>query len=163
MNVRQQQRMLNIAKIVIILLILLFIVHVYASTDRRSDTSIEAMQKAVLQDKEPEGMLETDGLGFRQVYGIDASEFDGVIYYRPESNMDASELLIAKTESSATAETLLDAVETRISSQKTVFEDYAPEQYGLLKDAIAVKKGNYVFLAVSEKADQYYNAFLKAL
>ena len=58
---------------------------------------------------------------------------------------------------------VLDAVEQRRESRMNDFEDYLPEQAGLIAGARQSVRGTYIFYAVSPKADDYLAAFGSSL
>lgn len=173
------QILLNISKIIIILMILVFVVTVYNSTDRFSAASCEEIEAAVLGSVEeadsansaqnetvtaaPEGSVKATEMEFQQAFGFSVSEFEGVIYYRPVSNMDVTQIVIAKAESSELRKSLVSVLEEHIEKQKKDFEGYAPEQYDLLSKADVTEKDGFVFLAVGAEADAYYTSFYKAV
>lgn len=158
-----KQLLLNISKIVIIILMLVFVVSIYNSVDQDSVALVPDVVMAVYGETVPEGAEAADELAFKDLFGLGFDQFEGVIYYKPASNMDVTEVVIAKSDSDETLTTLMTAVEQRIEDQKNLFESYAPEQYALLQDAIVKKKGNYVFYMVSADADAYYEAFVEAI
>ena len=61
-------------------------------------------------------------------------------------------------------ETVRQAVEARIATQKNTFEGYGVEQFALLSDhAVVEVRGNYVFFVVNAQSAAARDAFLKAL
>ena len=157
------QLLLNIGKIVMIVLILIFVVSIYNSVDKDSDALVSDVAAAVFGETVPAGSQAGTELEFRDVYGLDMGQYEGAVYYRPVSNMDVTEIVIAKSDSDDALNALVAAAQERVDDQKSVFEGYAPEQYGILEDAVISKKGNYVFFIVSADADGYYDAAVKAI
>ncbi len=160
---KRKQLLLDIAKIVIIILILVFVVSIYNSVDLNSKASVPDVVMSVYGDTVPEGAEIATELEFKDLFGLSFDEFEGVIYYKPVSNMDVTEVIIAKSDSEDTLNALKVAVEQRLEEQKNLFESYAPEQFALLKDGIVKKRGNFFFYMVSEDADAYYESFIKAI
>ena len=160
---KKMQLLLNIAKVVMLVLILVFVVSIYNSVDRDYDALVPDVAAAVFGEEAPAGSQTGTDLEFRDVYGLDTDQYEGMVYYRPVSNMDVTEIVIAKSSSDEALNSLVAAAEERVADQKSVFEGYAPEQYGILQEAIISKKGNYVFFVVSADADGFYDAMLKAV
>ena len=76
--------------------------------------------------------------------------------------MDVSELLIAKADE-ATLDGLESAVQKRLEAQLAVFRSYGVNQKDLLEGATLLRRGNYLFYAVGEHADQWEDAFLACI
>ena len=52
-----------------------------------------------------------------------------------------------------------DAAESRIDSQTHTFESYGPAQVAMLKNAIVLKKGQYLFYCTAKNPDTYEEVF----
>ena len=76
--------------------------------------------------------------------------------------MDVSELMIAKADE-ATLDGLESAVQKRLEAQLAVFRSYGVNQKDLLEGATLLRRGNYLFYAVGEHADQWEDAFLACI
>lgn len=96
----------------------------------------------------------------RKFYGIDASKIEGYFFYKAESPMSVDEILIIKARDKAQAEDYLESAETHLQSQKKSFEGYGVTQTALLNEAIVECRGNYVFYAAGEKAEQWKKEFV---
>lgn len=110
-----------------------------------------------------DGMGQATALDFKRIFGLNAEDYDGIAYFKPISQMDVEEMLIARLKSDDQAEALEDAVEERIENQKTSFDGYGAAQCALLEKAIVKRKGNFLFYCVSPKAEKYCDAFLDAI
>lgn len=74
--------------------------------------------------------------------------------------MEVSELLIIKMkDSSMQADTIEESIDNRIQTQSDNFKDYAPEQYGIVQNYELSIKGNYVFFAISNDAQDMKKKF----
>ena len=100
---------------------------------------------------------------FKKYYGLNAADYDGVLYYAPVSNMDAEELLIVKLKSTDQAEELTEAILKRQAGKEQSFEGYAPEQYALAQDYILDVKGNYILFVIDPNAEMIDSVFAGAL
>lgn len=154
----------TIAKFALIACLLAFVFFTVAS-DPISDASIEDVSQAVIEamGDDAETMKEEDGRAFKRDFGLSANDYEGVVYYAPASNMEATEVLVVKLSDTSQQQELRDTVETRISQQLNTFEGYAPEQAGLMKDAVLDIQGNYVLYAVGSNAQAARSAFAKSL
>lgn len=154
----------TIVKFILIACLLAFVFFTVAS-DPISDTPIEEVSQAVIEAMggDVETMKEEDGRAFKRDFGLSANDYEGVVYYAPASNMEATEILVVKLSDTAQQQELRDAVETRVSQQLNTFEGYAPEQAGLMQDAVVDVRGNYVLYAVGSNAQAARSAFAKSL
>ena len=79
-----------------------------------------------------------------------------------EEIMDVSEVMIAKADA-ATLDRLEEAVRRRLEAQLAVFRSYGVNQKDLLEGATVLRRGDYLFYAVGESADQWTDAFLACI
>lgn len=111
-----------------------------------------------------ENMLEADNQLVKRFYGLDPSAYDGCILYYPNTNMMAEEVLIVKLKDLSQQQTVKEAIEARLQTQKNTFEGYGVEQYDMLTNHCYVEvRGNYVLFVVNPNADAARKAFLGAL
>ena len=100
-----------------------------------------------------ENMLEADNQMVKRFYGLDPSDYAGCILYYPNTNMMAEEVLIVKLKDVSQQQTVTDAIEARLQTQKNTFEGYGVEQYDLLTNhAVVEVRGNYILFVVSPNA-----------
>lgn len=100
-------------------------------------------------------------LRLRRVFGLNAADYDLVVYYMPVETMDVCEFLLIRADEGA-ALSVQTAMENRIASQLAAFEHYGEHQTELLNKALIRQYGDYLCLIVSEKPDEWLAA-VKAL
>lgn len=111
-----------------------------------------------------ENMLEADNQMVKRFYGLDPSDYEGCILYYPNTNMMAEEVLIVKLKDLSQQQTVRDAIEARLQTQKNTFEGYGVEQFDMLTNHCYVElRGNFVLFVVNPNADAARKAFLGAL
>ena len=76
--------------------------------------------------------------------------------------MDVSEVMAAKGNAAA-LDDLESAVQRRLEAQLAVFRSYGVNQKDLLEGATVLRRGDYLFYAVGESADQWTDAFLACI
>lgn len=164
-NTARRLLLLHICEAVILLLTVFFVITVYASAERISDATCEEVAAAVLGEElaAPDRSVAGTRLEFERNFGVSADDYDGVIYYKPESGMDVTEIIIAKSSSADAREELVSALEAHLTQRRDVFQGYAPEQYALLMEAGVVESDGFVFCAVGKDADKMYDLFYKAV
>lgn len=130
-----------------------------AASDTPAEEVFSAVSAAVNTDKM---QLSSDRF-FKKYYGLNAADYDAVLYYAPVSNMDAEELLVVKLRDPAQAEALSDAILKRQADKEQSFEGYAPEQYALTQNFILDVQGNYILFVIGPDAEAIDAAFAGAL
>ncbi len=165
MDNSKKQTLLRLSEILIIIVTVFFVISVYASTERVSGATCEDVARAVLGEDmaAPERSCAGTDLEFERTFGVESSDYDGVFYCRPQSGMDVTEIVIAKSESAEARNALVEALESHLSQRRDVFQGYAPEQYALLMSAKAVEDDGFVFCAVGDGADKWYASFYEAV
>ncbi len=128
-----------------------------------SDTPFEEVREAVLSEIDTDGMEESTNRMFKKFYGLNASDYDGVVLYAPETSMDAEELLLVRLADDAQAEEVTAAIEERLVTQKNSFEGYGIEQFALLENAVLDVQGNYILYVVGADAAKADQAFRDSL
>lgn len=145
-----------------VVLLLIFIVMLQIGTPD-SSSSLEEVSQAVSSSVSLEGMEESSNQMFKKFYGLNANDYEGVSLYAPASNMDAEEILIVKLKDSSQAETVTDAINKRLETQKASFEGYGVEQFDLLEDHILDVQGNFILYVVHPDATKADQAFKDSL
>ena len=152
----------HIMKYVVLAGILVFIVilMLFMSGSNRPFDDVKASVAGALDADE---LTEQDMASFKRSFGLNAADYAGVAYYSAGSNIMASEVLLVRVKNESQVHEITDAVDGRIESRKNDFASYLPEQSALLDNAKISVRGNYIFYAVSEKAESYLNAFSRSL
>ncbi|MGN0613623.1 MAG: DUF4358 domain-containing protein [Porcipelethomonas sp.] len=89
-------------------------------------------------------MIEVSEENFQFKYGVTADDYAEYSVMWAGSGGDADEICIVKANEDK-VDTIKEAVEKRLDSQKDVFKDYVPEQYDKLCDTEVKTEGNYVY------------------
>jgi hypothetical protein len=87
---------------------------------------------------------------------------EGWLMFGSDDIMDVSEVMAAKGNAAA-LDDLESAVQRRLEAQLAVFHSYGVNQKDLLEGATLMRRGNYLFYAVGEHADQWEDAFLACI
>ena len=120
--------------------------------------------EAVTSAIDMENMQLADNQMVKRFYGLDPADYEGCVLYYPNTNMMAEEVLIVKLKDISQQQTVSDAIETRLQTQKNTFEGYGVEQFDLLTNhAVVELRGNYVLFVVSDHAEAARKAFRGAL
>ena len=124
----------------------------------------QEVAQAVTDVIDMENMQLADNQMVKRFYGLDPADYEGCVLYYPNTNMMAEEVLIVKLKDISQQQTVSDAIEARLQTQKNTFEGYGVEQFDLLTNHAMVElRGNYVLFVVSDHAEAARKAFRGAL
>ena len=124
----------------------------------------QEVAQAVTDVIDMENMQLADNQMVKRFYGLDPADYEGCVLYYPNTNMMAEEVLIVKLKDLSQQQTVSDAIEARLQTQKNTFEGYGVEQFDLLTNhAVVELRGNYVLFVVSDHAEAARKAFRGAL
>lgn len=128
-----------------------------------NDKSVDQIETVMKQEVKFDKMEKGDSKSLKRFYKLNANDYDGVILYTPESTMDVSEVLIVKVKDKSQIESLEESIDSRVNYQLQSFSGYGPEQCALVDNYELKSKGNFVFFAISENAQQIKEAFLDSI
>lgn len=128
-------------------------------SSRISTTDFEVMAQAVTEAVDLTPMQAADNQMLKRLYGLDGTEFDGVLLYYPTTNMGAEELLLIKMEDTSQAEEVQAAIENRLATQKKSFDGYGAAQTAMLEKSIIKVRGNYALFVSAEDPESVRQAF----
>lgn len=128
-----------------------------------NDKSVDQIETKMKQEVRFDKMEKGDSKSLKRFYKLNANDYEGVILYTPESTMDVSEVLIVKVKDKSQIESLEDSIDSRVNYQLQSFSGYGPEQCALVDNYELKSKGNFVFFAISENAQQIKAAFLDSI
>ena len=119
-----------------------------------TETEVVEMFESMAEDA---SVLPGGTLRLRRVFGLNAADYDLMVYYMPKETMDVCEFLLIRADES-TIDSVRSAMETRIASQLAAFDHYGEHQTELLNEAVIESFGNYICLIVSETPDKWLTA-----
>ena len=122
-----------------------------------SNRPFEKVEKSVEASLDKENMKRQDGTALKRNFGLNAADYDGVMYYSSEFSISSEEVLLIKAKSET------QTAEERIKTRMNDFGGYAPESVQLLEDAKKSVRGKYVFFAAAPGAEKYLEIFNNSL
>lgn len=128
-----------------------------------NDQSVDKIETEMKQEVKFDKMKKGDSKSLKRFYKLNANDYDGVILYTPQSTMDVNEVLIVKVKDESQIQSLEDSIDSRVNYQLESFSGYGPEQCALVDNYELKSKGNFVFFAISENAQQIKEAFLDSI
>ncbi len=123
----------------------------------------ETVRSQVEAAIDQETMQEAGNKGFARFYGLNSSDYEGILLYQSTSGMSADEVLLVKAKDREQIEVLTEAVESRRASRINDFSGYAPEEAKTMEDAELIVKGNYMLFLPYPQAEEVKQAFLSAV
>lgn len=152
----------RIMRYVVLALIIIYVALMLIYTSG-SNKPFDKVEKAVEKSLDLSNLTKQDSSKFKRNFGLNAADYEGVMYYSSEFSISAEEVLLVKVHSQEQVQEVTDAIDKRIESRKNDFQGYAPEQEKLLDDSVQSVRGTYIFFASAPKANKYLNAFSKSL
>lgn len=128
-----------------------------------NDQSVDKIETEMKQEVKFDKMKKGDSKSLKRFYKLNANDYDGVILYTPQSTMDVNEVLMVKVKDESQIQSLEDSIDSRVNYQLESFSGYGPEQCALVDNYELKSKGNFVFFAISENAQQIKEAFLDSI
>ena len=159
---KQGINLLNVVKYAMVGVFIAYIVFLL-SREGGNTATIKTIRKNVMAVTTEKGMTKGTTQDLKKYYGLNASDYDGVMLYIPDDVMSVNEILVVKLKDKSQAEQVEEAASKRLDTQKTSFEGYGAEQTKLISSAVLESRGYYVILAVSKDADDIYAAFKNSL
>ena len=123
-----------------------------------TDTEVGEMFESIAEDA---SVLPGGTLRLRRVFGLNAADYDLMVYYMPKETMDVCEFLLIRADESS-IDGVRSAMKARVASQLAAFDHYGEHQTELLNKAVIESFGNYICLIVSATPDEWLTA-VKAL
>ncbi len=120
--------------------------------DKYIDVNVEEIVACLSEEADLAEMERFGNSQFKKDFGLNANDYDGVIYYGHQSVMDCEKVLIIKLSDSSQGKDVEKTVKSRRTSDMELFKSYAPDQYRLLSDCVIEQKGNYFIYVVSDNA-----------
>ena len=152
--------LLNILKYGMVIVFIVYIVFLL-SREGGNEVPVKTISKNILAVVKTEGMKKGTTQDLKKYYGLNASDYDGVMLYIPDDVMSVNEILVVKLKDKSQA--VEEAARKRLDTQKTSFEGYGAKQTKLINSAVLDSRGYYLLMAVSEDADSIYKAFKKSM
>lgn len=147
----------------LLVVILLLTTVITAGCGVNNNMSIDQIESSMKKEIDFEKMEKGDSKSLKRFYKLNANDYDGFILYTPKSTMDVNEVLIVKVKDKSQIDSLEDSIDSRINYQLESFAGYGPEQCALVDNYELKVKGDFVFFAVSENAQEIKDAFLNSI
>lgn len=145
---------------VFLLLVYVALLLIYSSG---STKSFEEVANQVEDGIEKEHLVKQNAQAVKRYYGVNSADYEGVLLYTSKDSISPEEILLVKVKTDRQVQSLQDAVWQRVESRKNSFENIAPDQVAVLEKAQILVRGRFVFLIVSQNAQEYSSLFTNSL
>ena len=119
---------------------------------RTKDVSLSELGSRLEEQFSFEGMEKAGSMRIKRNYGLNTADFAETLCYTPDNTMSVAELLVVKTADEAQNSEVLQAIESRLETQKNNFLNYGTDQTYLLEHAEVFSAGNYVVFVCGAEA-----------
>ena len=151
-------RINSVARYIIVALIIVYIVSLMIFTGG-SSKSFEEVAGPVEGAVNKDNYVKLKELDIKKLYGLNVSEYDGVMLYVSTNALSADELLLLKVKSEDQLEEVRKAIDKRLERRMNDFKGYAPEEEAAIDKAIVSIRGKYVFVSIGGDAQKLKDVF----
>lgn len=145
-----------------VIVLAVFLICIYTGQNA-DDVPMEKIEQQLKENTALTEMSKCSNRMLMQFYSLDYEQFDEYIYYKSSQALSVEELLIVKVKDTSDLDSVRDAVESRIQSQIKTYEGYGPQQVAMLKNAVVMTRGNYLFCCIADKPEVYKEVFTDAI
>ncbi len=117
-----------------------------------SQIPITEVEAGTIADLDMSALEEASNRLFKKNYGLNANDYDSLVYYTGTYIMDVDEILIVKLAEDSQSEELTAVINERLDKLKQSFENYGIDQYALLNHSILDVQGNYLLFVIHPEA-----------
>ena len=113
---------------------------------------------AKIESSLPEMMELSDAIMY-DLLGINPELCVRSYAYICDDGLQVDEIWLLEAVDAESLDTLKLLAQTRLDSQKAIYQSYAPEQYSVLEKALILTEGNYLAFIVNRNADTLADMF----
>ncbi|MDO4616973.1 MAG: DUF4358 domain-containing protein [Lachnospiraceae bacterium] len=139
-----------------------FVIYLVLS-QRQANLPFSDVSAQVEQAIDQELLRDAGTKGLSRYYGLNSSDYEGVLLYQSVSGMSADEVLLIKVKNREQMERVTEAVEARRESRINDFTGYAPEEAAVMEAGELIIRGNFCLFLPCSEAAVIKEAFLQAL
>ncbi len=121
----------------------------------------EAMPKSISEIYEEIGQTVSlkspqcmDGEFISNYYGIDTAVLEEYVFSMSEDAAQAETIILMKVKNTEDLEAFAECLQTIVDEKKNEMENYIPEQFAIVEKSKVQTKDPYIWLIISENADE---------
>lgn len=162
MNKSLRTYTLYIFQAIVFVCILVFVAQ-FLIQPQPSNAEISSVVEQTIHEEDISALSLANNKEVKRYLGLDPSSFEGITYYKNKDPMQGSEIVIAKFQNNEQKAEFENAIETRIESQKNIYEGYLPEEATRVSNAVVYVQANYGIYIVSDDASAILSRFQASL
>ena len=159
---KSTNRVFMIGKYTVAVLLFIYIV-ILMVTISGTNKSFEEVSAPLIRALEGTDLVEINGQGFRNIYGIDPADLEGVVMFTNTFPLSAEEVLLIQVGHADQINDVVQVIEDNLATRRQSFGGVAPEEVHLIDNAQLTVRGDHIFLAVSPRATELRRVFLDSL
>jgi len=97
---------------------------------------------------------------YKDMYGIDASQYEDVLVFGSMMSVKANEIILIKVKNESDLSGAKKLLEERKAQVYKTWEQYLPDQFELVKQAKISTNGKYAVLIIAPYSDKINNTFM---
>lgn len=125
--------------------------------------TMEEIYKEITETVEQPEMVILNDNYIANYYGIDLSLLEDYLFASAEDVIFADTIVLMKVKEEASAQTMKEVLDTMIAQKKLELENYLPEQFQIVEKSEVIVSGTYIYLVISEKADEIQDVITQYL
>ena len=137
----------------IAVLLLVLVMVLLLSNKRTREVPLAEVDAAFSAGFSTEGMEKAGEMRFKRAFGLNAADYQELLYYTPDNTMSVNEYLLLRVKDEAQLTEIRAGIERRLETQKKNFDGYGTDQTELLNKAKIWSAGPYIAFIVSREAD----------
>ena len=106
-------------------------------------------------------MMELSDSMMYDLLGINPELCTKSITYICDDGLRVDEIWLLEAADAKSLDSLKLLAQSRLESQKNIYQSYAPDQYAILEQGKILTEGNYLAFIVTQDADMLANIFLE--
>ncbi len=149
---------LRVKEFLVIACLMAFVIFINRRDSYR-DIDASDILEDIVENVDIGEMEQFNNSDIKKDFGVNANDYDSIVYYGHQSVMNSETLLIIRLADESQGQDIMDIIDAQKETNMELFKSYAPDQYRLLSESILEQKGSYVLYAVSENAPAIEKAF----
>lgn len=124
------------------------------TTESEISKTMQEIYDEIAEKVEQPDMVTLNDNYIANYYGIDLSLLEDYVFVNAEDVIYADTIVLMKVKDEESTQAMKDALDTMIGQKKLELENYLPEQFKVVEKSEVVVSGKYVYLVISEKAEE---------
>ena len=153
---------LRLGELACVVLLAGFIAFICAE-DKISTVPFEDVTKAVTSVCNLKELKKRDKLEFKSKFSIDATDYNGVLWYSSETVMDVRELIVIFTDDKVGMNAARETISKYVNEKAELFEGYAPKESELISSYVLTEKKGYLLFYIGDEKEKVASAFSEAV